>query len=495
MKVDVLTSGYVSMDHIIKIATPAKVGFTSLVTNKSNSKIFYGGCSVNIAYALCRLGMKAMPVLRVGGDYESNGFKKFLEEGNVPQDGITQIAEEATSVCYLLQDNNNDHITIFYPGPMKLAGSELMFGEGSLAYIKTIKAKKVSIVIGGHSMEKSGMLAKVEGYFKETGAETMVIRGVEPDPSFETVLRGRNEMLEFEPDLIVGLGGGSAMDAAKAMWIFYEHPELTQMEDILPPNEFPKLRGKARMCCIPSTSGTASEVSRSIVISDNEKGLKHGVGNMEMMPDIAICDPEVTMSMPAKITAETGMDALTHALEALASNRANYLSDILASQAAQDIMETLPTAYANGNDIKARETMVQASMVAGIAFTNVSLGIVHSMAHTIGGIFHVSHGLADAIILPYIIRYNEQNETAKEVYAKFAKRIGAENLHEAVEALNEKLNIPKCFKEIIPDEEKYMAKLDEMAPLAKADGCTKTNPVIPEIDEFKELFIKVYRGE
>ena len=135
--------------------------------------------------------------------------------------------------------------------PMKLAGSELMFGEGSLAYIKTIKAKKVSIVIGGHSMEKSGMLAKVEGYFKETGAETMVIRGVEPDPSFETVLRGRNEMLEFEPDLIVGLGGGSAMDAAKAMWIFYEHPELTQMEDILPPNEFPKLRGKARMCCIP----------------------------------------------------------------------------------------------------------------------------------------------------------------------------------------------------------------------------------------------------
>lgn len=227
------------------------------------------------------------------------------------------------------------------------------------------------------------------------------------------------------------------------------------------------------MCCIPSTSGTASEVSRSIVISDNEKGLKHGVGNMEMMPDIAICDPEVTMSMPAKITAETGMDALTHALEALASNRANYLSDILASQAAQDIMETLPTAYENGNDIKARETMVQASMVAGIAFTNVSLGIVHSMAHTIGGIFHVSHGLADAIILPYIIRYNEQNETAKEVYAKFAKRIGAENLHEAVEALNEKLNIPKCFKEIIPDEEKYMEKLDEMAPLAKADGCTK----------------------
>lgn len=189
------------------------------------------------------------------------------------------------------------------------------------------------------------------------------------------------------------------------------------------------------------------------------------------------------------------MDALTHALEALASNRANYLSDILASQAAQDIMETLPVAYENGNDLKAREIMVQASMVAGMAFTNVSLGIVHSMAHTLGGIFHVSHGLADAVILPYIIRYNEQNETAKEVYAEFAKKIGVENLYKAVEELNEKINIPKCFKEIIPDEEAYMAKLDEMAALAKADGCTKTNPVIPEIDEFKELFIKVYRGE
>ena len=372
---------------------------------------------------------------------------------------------------------------------------DIYHGKGCLEELKNLKGKKACLVVGGGSMKRQGFLDRAVNYLKEGGMEVRLIEGVEPDPSVETVMKGAEVMREFEPDWIVAMGGGSPIDAAKAMWIFYEHPELTQMEDILPPNEFPKLRGKARMCCIPSTSGTASEVSRSIVISDNEKGLKHGVGNMEMMPDIAICDPEVTMSMPAKITAETGMDALTHALEALASNRANYLSDILASQAAQDIMETLPTAYENGNDIKARETMVQASMVAGIAFTNVSLGIVHSMAHTIGGIFHVSHGLADAIILPYIIRYNEQNETAKEVYAKFAKRIGAENLHEAVEALNEKLNIPKCFKEIIPDEEKYMAKLDEMAPLAKADGCTKTNPVIPEIDEFKELFIKVYRGE
>lgn len=379
--------------------------------------------------------------------------------------------------------------------PMKLAGSELMFGEGCLAYIKTIKAEKVSIVVGGKSMERSGMLAKVEGYFKETGAKTMIISKVEPDPSFETVIRGAQEMLTFEPDLIVGLGGGSAMDAAKAMWIFYEHPELKTMEDVLPPNEFPKLRTKARLCCIPSTSGTASEVSRSIVISDNEKGLKHGLGNMEMMPDIAICDPEVTVSMPPKITAETGMDALTHALEALTSNRANYLSDILATQAAIDIMKTLPKAYQNGNDRKAREIMLEASMVAGMAFTNVSLGIVHSMAHTLGGIFHVSHGLADAVLLPYVIRYNEADERAKKVYDDFAKKVGEQHLYTAVEELNKTLNIPSCLKEIIPEEAQFVAKLDEMAALAKEDGCTKTNPIIPNEEEWKQLFMKAYKGE
>ena len=286
--------------------------------------------------------------------------------------------------------------------PMKLAGSELMFGEGCLEYIKTMKYKKVAIVIGGHSMERSGMLDKVKGYFAETGAETMVISGVEPDPHFATVMRGANEMKEFGPDLIVALGGGSAMDAAKTMWIYYEHPELTKLSDVFPPNAFPKLRGKAHFCCIPSTSGTASEVSRSVVITD-EDGVKQGLGNMEMMPDIAICDPEVTASMPAHITAETGMDALTHALEALVSNRANYVSDILAKAAAKDIIETLPKAYENGQDLKAREIMVNASMVAGMAFTNVSLGIVHSMAHTLGSYFHVAHGLADAILLLYIL--------------------------------------------------------------------------------------------
>lgn len=379
--------------------------------------------------------------------------------------------------------------------PMKLAGSQLMFGEGCLSYIKTIEAKRVSIVTGGRSMEKSGVLGRVIMYFTEAGAKTMVIGGVEPDPSFQTVCRGAAEMLEFKPDFIVGLGGGSAMDAAKAMWIFYEHPELEGIESILPPNQFPKLRNKARLCCIPSTSGTASEVSRSTVISDNEKGWKHGLGNMEMMPDIAICDPQVTLSMPPGITAETGMDALTHGLEALVSNRANYVSDILAGQAVDDIIRYLPQAYENGHNMKAREVMLNASMIAGMAFTNVSLGIVHSMAHTIGSFFHVAHGLADAILLPYVIRFNSVDEKSREIYASAAERAGQKDLIQIVDSLNHKLSIPSCLSTVIPDQTEFEKRLDEMTENALADGCTKTNPVIPTAEQLKTLFIQAYKGE
>ena len=379
--------------------------------------------------------------------------------------------------------------------PMKLAGSQLLFGEGCLEHLKTLNTKKASIVIGGSSMIRSGMLDKVKGYLEETGAKTQVIEGVEPDPSFATVMRGAKEMLAFGPDLIIALGGGSVMDAAKTMWVYYEHPQLNSLEDILPPNEFPKLRGKALFCCIPSTAGTASEVSRSVVISDTETGVKYGVGNMEMMPDIAICDPEVTLSMPAKITAETGMDALTHAIEALASTRANYVGNILAEQAALDIMEYLPQAYKNGADIAIREKMLNASMAAGLAFTNVSLGIVHSMAHTLGSCFHIAHGLGDAMLLPYIIRFNSQDERAAGIYGAFAKKAGGTDLAAMVEELNKALNIPSCFKLIIQDEQRYMDLLDEMAKMAKADGCTKTNPIIPDLEQLKALFIKAFRGE
>ena len=377
--------------------------------------------------------------------------------------------------------------------PMKLAGSQLLFGDGCLAHLRTLPYKRAMIVIGGSSMKKNGILATVQAYLAEAGAQTEVLEGVEPDPSLNTVLRGKEAMERFQPDLIVALGGGSAMDAAKMMWVFYEAPQLQNMQDVLSANPFPTLRKKARLCCIPSTAGTASEVSRSVVITEN--GLKHGVGNMEMMPDIAICDPRVTVSMPKSITAETGMDALTHALEALVSQRANYVSDILAEKAVLDIFATLHIAYADGNNIAARETMLNASMIAGMAFTNVSLGIVHSMAHTIGGLFHVAHGLADAVLLPYIIRFNAKHSPiARERYAAMAHKLGVADLAQSVAALNAHLGIPETFQTLIPDIDAYTAQVSAMAELALQDGCTKTNPIIPTLEQLRELFALAYTG-
>lgn len=379
--------------------------------------------------------------------------------------------------------------------PMKLAGSQLMFGQGSLEHLKTLQGKKAFIVTGGSSMKKSGILQKTIDYLKEAGIDSSVFEGVEPDPLFSTVYRGAEAMKQEQPDIIIGLGGGSAMDAAKAMWVYYEHPELTALKDIVPPNPIPRLRNKAVLVCIPSTSGTASEVSRSVVITDDETHVKYGIGNMEMMPDIAICDPEVTVTMPAKITAETGMDALTHALEALVSRRANYLSNILAGNAAKDIIVNLPRACADGNTIEYREIMLNASMVAGLAFTNVSLGIVHSMAHTLGSYFGVSHGLADAIILPFVMKFNLEDETAKAAYSKLAKELGADDLISVVENLNKTIGIPSFISELIPDENAYMEKLGAMSEMALNDGCTKTNPVIPTREQIEALFIKIYKAQ
>lgn len=378
--------------------------------------------------------------------------------------------------------------------PMKLAGSQLMFGEGSLAHLKTLTYKRAFIVMGGSSMEKSGILGKVVGYCEEAGMTTEVFRGVEPDPSFKTVYSGATAMKAFQPDIIVALGGGSAMDAAKAMWVYYEYPELDKLSDIVAPNVIPKLRNKAVLACIPSTSGTASEVSRSVVITDEKTHIKYGVGHMELMPDIAICDPEVTKSMPKHITAETGLDALTHSLEALVSNRANYISDVLVRKAVKDIVKYLPKAYEDGENLEYREQMLNASMIAGMAFTNVSLGIVHSMAHTLGGMFGIAHGLADAILLPYIIKFNSTDSAAKTVYDDLAKEVGFDTMEQLVLDLNAKIKIPATLSERITDKDAYMAKLDEMAIMALNDGCTKTNPVIPTVEEFKNLFILAYNG-
>ena len=262
------------------------------------------------------------------------------------------------------------------------------------------------------------------------------------------------------------------------------------------PNRVPPLRKKAKYCCIPSTSGTASEVSRSIVITDDETGHKVGIGDMEMMPDVAICDPLITSTMPSHITAQTGMDALTHAIEALTSTRAHFLSDLLALFAAKEIFTYLPKAYEDGGNMEYREHMVNASMVAGLAFTNVSLGLVHSFAQTLGGMYVLPHGLGDAIILPYIVEFNYADPRSKAIYDKIAAEIGVDDLAQAIRELNERLNIPRTVAEALDTtEEEYMSRISEIALGALADGCTKTAPIIPLQETMEMLAKKIYLGE
>ncbi|PAT01696.1 NADPH-dependent butanol dehydrogenase [Candidatus Izimaplasma bacterium ZiA1] len=379
--------------------------------------------------------------------------------------------------------------------PMKLAGDQLMFGEGCLAHLETLPFKKAFIVTSGRILEETGILPKVREHLTNAKMQTTTFYDVEPDPSFNTIMAGANEMKKFNPDVIIAVGGGSAMDAAKGMWIYYEHEELSTLEEILPPNQFPTLRNKAKMVCIPSTSGTASEVSRSIVVTDNVTGFKHGLGNMEMMPDYAICDPLVTASMPKSLTAATGMDALTHAVEAFTSNRANHVSDVLAVSAIKDIINNLVNAYNEPTNLVYRENMLNASVVAGMAFTNVSLGIVHSIAHTLGSYFHVPHGLANAIMLPYVIRFNMLESQGKKRYQELEEQLNLSSIINTIEDMNKKMNIPASLNEIIKDEDLFTSKIEEMAAMSLKDGCTKTNPVIPTFDQFKYIIKAAYHKE
>lgn len=380
--------------------------------------------------------------------------------------------------------------------PMKLGGEYLIFGENAISYLGELdgEKKKAFLVMSGDYLERAGFMQEIRDILDNAGFETESFYDVEPDPSMDTVLKGAEKMMEFEPDWIIAIGGGSAMDAAKAMWIVYEYPEIQKVEDF--PKPLPKLRNKAKMVSIPTSSGTGSEVSRSIVITDKKTHIKHGIGDMEMMPDIAILEPKLTTSLPKGMTAATGMDALTHAIEARTSNRANILSDSLADTAIRMIFNNIVEAYETPNSIQAREQMLVGSMIAGMSFTNVSLGIVHSIAHAIGGKFGLAHGLLNAVILPYVIEFNSSDERAVSLYKEIAKLQGnSDNLIQVIHDYNEQLEIPKNLQSLINDDQAFEAAVDELSELALADGCTKTNPVIPTLDEFKSIIRKCYYGK
>lgn len=376
---------------------------------------------------------------------------------------------------------------------------DIYFGKGSLEVLKTLKGKKAVIVTGGSSMQKFGFLKRVEDYLKEAGMEVKLIEGVEPDPSVETVMNGAAVMREFEPDWIVSIGGGSPIDAAKAMWIFYEHPEVT-FNDVKDPFTVPELRTKAKFAAIPSTSGTATEVTAFSVITDYKAEIKYPLADYNLTPDVAIVDSELAETMPKTLTAHTGMDALTHAIEAYVATLNSPFSDPLAIKAIVMVNEYLLKSF--DGDMDAREQMHIAQCLAGMAFTNALLGITHSMAHKTGAVFHIPHGCANAIYLPYVIDFNKKS--CGKRYADIAKAIGLNGNTEdelidaltgLIKEMNKNMGIPGTLKEYGISEADFYENVDRISTNAVADACTGSNPRTISAEEMKKLFICTFTGE
>ncbi|MDK0836478.1 iron-containing alcohol dehydrogenase [Clostridium perfringens] len=375
---------------------------------------------------------------------------------------------------------------------------DIYHGKDSLEVLKSLEGKKAFIVIGGGSMKRFGFLDKVLSYLKEANMETKVFEGVEPDPSVETVMKGAKEMEEFNPDWIVSIGGGSPIDAAKAMWIFYEYPDFT-FEKAIVPFGLPKLRRKAKFVAIPSTSGTATEVTAFSVITDYKAKIKYPLADFEITPDIAIVDPSLAETMPEKLVAHTGMDALTHAIEAYTASLRSNFTDPLALKAIEMVNMHLVNSYKG--DMEARGEMHEAQCLAGMAFSNALLGIVHSMAHKVGAVFHIPHGCANAIFLPYVIKYNRK--ACENRYANIARHIGlkgeserelTDDLIDLINKFNKELNIPSSMKEYGIDENEFKANLKFIAHNAVLDPCTGSNPREIDDETMEKLYTCAYYG-
>ncbi|MBR3249695.1 MAG: bifunctional acetaldehyde-CoA/alcohol dehydrogenase [Clostridia bacterium] len=402
---------------------------------------------------------------------------------------------------------------------------KIYFEAGSIAYLEKMPDIERVFIVTDESMMKLGYVDKILYHLRkrEKHVHCEIFYDVESDPSFDTIKKGIASMNSFKPDCIIALGGGSPIDAAKGMWLFYENPDadveglkLKFMDIRKRTYKFPKLGKKAKMVAIPTTSGTGSEVTSFAVLTDKEKNKKYPLADYELTPDVAIIDPDLVMSLPKTITADTGMDVLTHALEAYVSNMASDYTDGLAEKAVELVFKYLKRAYENGDDKEAREKMHNASTIAGMAFTNAFLGINHSIAHKIGAEFHMAHGRINAILLPYVIKYNSSMPTkfvsfpkyeyfiADKKYAAMAKKIGlkADSVNEGVEALieaikflNKELNIPKSFLEAGIDEKEFLSKVDLLADRAFEDQCTSANPRVPLVSEIKQILLDSYYGK
>ncbi len=399
---------------------------------------------------------------------------------------------------------------------------KIYFESGSVQYLEKMPDIARAFIVTDPYMVKLGYVDRVLYYLRkrEGYVHSEIYSEVEPDPSVETVMNGARQMASFQPDVVIAIGGGSVIDAAKGMWLFYEHPEadfakmkLKFMDIRKRVYKFPRLGKKARMVAIPTTSGTGSEVTSFAVITDRAHNVKYPLADYELTPDIAIIDPDFVMTVPKAITADTGMDVLTHAIEAYVSVLASDYTDALAMKAIQLVFEYLPRAYDNGDDRVAREKMHNASCIAGMAFTNAFLGINHSLAHKLGGEFHIPHGRANAVLLPHVIEYNGKKPSkfvsfpkyekfiADEKYAEIARALGlpantaaegVASLAGAVRGLMQKLNIPMSIGECGVDHKAFLAKVPDLADRAFEDQCTTANPRMPLVKELEEIYRKAF---
>jgi acetaldehyde dehydrogenase/alcohol dehydrogenase len=402
---------------------------------------------------------------------------------------------------------------------------KIYFEYGSVQYLEKMPNISRAFIVTDPIMVKLGYVDKVLYYLRKRQGyvHSEIYSDVEPDPSVDTIMRGVGAMRAFAPDVIIALGGGSAIDAAKGMWLFYEQPETTfdglklKFLDIRKRAfSFPNVGQKAKLVAIPTTSGTGSEVTAFSVITDKENGnVKYPLADYKLTPDVAIIDPQFVLTMPPSITADTGMDVLTHAIEAYVSVMASDYTDGLAMKAIELVFDYLLRSYKNNEDKEAREKMHNASCIAGMAFTNAFLGINHSLAHKLGGEFHIPHGRANAIILPYVIEYNAKNPTkftsfpkyetfvADVKYARIARYLGlscktteegVNSLIEAVRKLMQDLNMPMSIKDCGITEQEFMAKLPILADHAIEDQCTTSNPRMPLVKELEEIYVKAFNG-
>ncbi len=403
---------------------------------------------------------------------------------------------------------------------------KVYFKYGSLPIaIRELAGKKRAFIVTDKPLFDLGVTASLEEVLEEIGITVNIFYDVEPDPSLETVERGLNVINTFNPDVIIAIGGGSPMDAAKIIWLLYEHPEIEfeslamRFMDIRKRvYELPPLGQKALMVCIPTTSGTGSEVTPFAVVTDRRNNIKYPLADYALTPSMAIVDPELVLNMPKKLTAYGGIDALTHALEAYVSVLASEYTNALAQDAIRLLFKYLPSSYHNGaKDPKAREKVHYAATMAGMAFANGFLGICHSMAHQLGAIFHIPHGLANALMISHVILYNATDAPFKQAtfsqykypnvkwrYARIAHSLGlggesetesVERLVLAIECLKREIGIPASIKEVIPETEaEFMAKLDHLAEQAFDDQCTGANPRYPLIEDLKTLLIQAYHG-